>query len=151
MLDLSSKDEGTWFYFSPDNSELGGVCLRELTPDEHRRIETAARKKRGRPKFDPISHTRIPPEVDEEKVSDDRWDYCITDWKEVAIDGEPVKCTRENKIRAMKITAFVKFIVDSLETLVDSNEEFEEARLKNSETSSSGDVEGPGSVPAKSV
>jgi len=135
MLSLSSKNEGSWFYFSLDNSELGGVCLRELTPDEHRRIQKLTTKK-SKPKFERGTGRRYDEKiVDEKLAAEERWDYCITDWKEVSIDGQPVECTRENKIRAMKITSFVKFIVDSLETLVDSNEEFEEARLKNSESS----------------
>lgn len=137
MLNLSSKDEGTWFYFSPENHELGGVCLRELTPDEHQRIEKLTTRK-GKFQFDPVSHARVREKLQDEKLaSEERWDYCITDWKEVAIDGEPVEPTRANKVRAMKITSFVKFIVASLETLVDSNEEFEEARLKNLPSSSS--------------
>jgi len=135
MLSLSSKNEGTWFYFSPDNPELGGVCYRELTPDEHRRIEKLTTK-RGKPKFDRATHTRIDePIVDEKLAAEERWDFCIVDWKEVSIDDERLECTRENKIRAMKITSFVKFTVDSLEELVDSNKEFEEARLKNSGSS----------------
>lgn len=141
MLDLSSKNEGMWFYFSPDNPELGGVCLRELTPDEHRRIEKLTTKK-GKPKFDRVTHQRIDePIVNEKLASEERWDYCIVDWKDVAIDGRPTECTRESKIRAMKITSFVKFIVDSLEELVDSNVEFEEARLKNSPSSLNGSAE----------
>lgn len=135
MLDLSSKNEGVWFYFSSKNSELGGVCLRELTPDEHQRIEKLTTK-RSKPKFDRITHSRIDePIVDEILAQEEYWDFCIVDWKEVAIDGEKLDCTRENKIRAMKITSFIKFITSSLEELVDTNTELEEDRLKNSGSS----------------
>ena len=135
MLNLSSKDEGTWFYFSPDNPDLGGICLRELTPDDLKRIEKLTTK-RGKIKFDRLTRTRIDnPIVDEEKAAEERWDSCIVDWNNVAIDDEKLECTRENKIRAMKIIAFVKFIAESLDELVDANAVFEEARLKNSGSS----------------
>ncbi len=135
MFNLKSEDKGTWFYFLPDQPELGGVCLREITPDEHKRIEKLTTK-RGKTKFDRVTHTRKEnPIVDEALASDERWDSSIVDWKEVSIDGEKVECTRENKIRAMKITSFIKFIVDSLEELVDTNSELEEGRLKNSGSS----------------
>ena len=80
MFNLKSEDIGTWFYFSPDHPELGGVCLREITPDEHRRIEKLSTK-RGKMKFDRVTHTRIEnPIVDEELASDERWDGCIVVW-----------------------------------------------------------------------
>lgn len=135
MFNLKSEDTGTWFYFSPDHPELGGICLREIPPDELRKIEKTSTK-RGKMKFDRATHTRIDnPIVDEELASEERWDACIVDWKEVAIDGVKVDCTRENKIRAMKIPAFLKFFVESFDVLVDTNSELEEDRLKNSESS----------------
>lgn len=138
MLDLNSKNIGTWFYFDPENEAAGGVCLRELTAEELTRIEnltvTIKKKfKRGAWIEDKI--------VDEKLASKLRWDFCIVDWKEVSIDGQVLECTAENKVRAMKIINFVKIIVDNLEELTETNIALKEARAKNSESSSNGNAE----------
>jgi len=138
MLDLNSENVGTWFYFDPDNHDVGGVCLRELSTEENARIErltvTVKRKfKRGAWIEDKTT--------DEKLAAKLRWDFCIVDWKEVSIDGQVVECTTENKVRAMKIIDFVKIIVDDLEELTETNAALEEARAKNSGASSNGNVE----------
>lgn len=138
MLELNSKNIGTWFDFDPDNHDVGGVCLRELSTEENTRIEkltvTVKKKfKRGVWIEDKI--------VNEKLATKMRWDFCIVDWKEVSIDGQVVECTAENKVHAMKIIDFVKIIVDDLEELTEANVALEEARAKNSLTSSNGNVE----------
>ena len=47
----------------------------------------------------------------------------------------------ENKVKMMKVIDFVKHVVDSLNELVDINKSLEEARLKNSGSSSNGSSE----------
>jgi len=135
MLDLNSDNKGKWFYFDPDNPKAGGVCLRELTTDENLRIEKlTVTKKRKFKRGAWIEDTT----TNEELASKLRFDFCIVDWKEVAIDGRKVECTKDNKVLAMKIINFVKIILESLEELTDSNEALKEARLKNSPTTSHG-------------
>jgi len=139
MPSFSSDNAGTWFYFDPANEALGGVCLRVLSGEEFRRIERMTVKKRRRVKrgvaFDD-------PQVDEKLASKMRWDYCITDWKQVEIDGQSAKCTAESKVKLMnKSPDFVGFINDSLEVLVETNKTLDEARVKNLPSSLSGDVE----------
>lgn len=138
MLDLNSENIGTWFYFDPDNHDVGGVCLRELTTEEHQRIErltvtTKKKFKRGAWIEDKTT--------DEKLASKLRWDFCIVDWKKVSIDGQVVECTTANKVRAMKIIDFVKIIVDNLEELTEANTALAEARVKNLGDSSNGSVE----------
>jgi len=84
--------------------------------------------------------------VDDSKVNEKlawrlRWDFCIVDWREVSLDGQQLECTTDNKVKMMNVTDFVKFVVDSLETLVETNKALDEARLKNSENSSNGNTE----------
>ena len=134
MPEFSSKNEGTWFYFDPDHEELGGVCLRELTTDEYERIEKLTVKHRKKFKrgiaFDDI-------ETDEKLASKLRWDWCIVDWKEVSLDGIVLECTTDNKVNMMKVLDFIKHVANSIEELTETNKSLEEARLKNSGSSSS--------------
>lgn len=140
MPNFKSENPGTWFYYDPDDESQGGVCLRELSTDEHARIErlTVKKKKkfkRGVP-YDDV-------QTDEKLASKLRWDFCIVDWKKTCLDGQELECNSENKVRMMKVIDFVKHVVDSLNELVDTNKSLEEARLKNSESSSNGNSEEP--------
>ena len=138
MPQFSSTQKGTWFYFDPENESSGGVCLRELTTDESQRIDKLTVKKKKKFRRG-IAYDDI--ETDEKLASKLRWDFCITDWKEVSLDGEQLECTTENKVKMMKVVDFVKHIVNSLEVLVETNATLEEARVKNLENTSSGDAE----------
>lgn len=137
MPNFNSANEGTWFYFSPDNEKFGGVCLRELTIDESNRITqlTVKHKKRVMQGV-LVDDTK----TDEKRASKLRWDFCITDWKEVILDGQTLECNADNKVRMMKVIDFVKHVVVSLNDLVDMNKSLEESRLKNLPSSSNGSV-----------
>jgi len=140
MPQFNSANTGTWFYFDSTNEDLGGVCLRELSTEENRRIERMTIKKRKKVKRG-IAYDD--PAVDEKLSSKMRWDFCITDWKAVELDGQPLECNAENKVKMMKVTDFVKHIVTSLEILVEANATIEEARVKNLPISSSDNVKNP--------
>lgn len=138
MPNFNSENLGTWFYYNPDDESQGGVCLRELSIDESERIDKLTIKitkkfKRGQWVEDK--------KVDEKLASKLRWDYCITDWKKTNLDGQELECNKENKVKMMKVIDFVKHVVDSLNDLVDANKSLEEARLKNSPSSSNGSAE----------
>ncbi len=135
MPEFSSANEGTWFYFDSGNEALGGVCLRELSTDENLRIEQMTVKKRKKVKRGVVYDD---PDVNDKLASKMRWDFCITGWKEVALDGQQLECNVENKVKMMKVIDFVKHVVTSLDKLVDSNKSLEEARVKNLPPSSNG-------------
>jgi hypothetical protein len=140
MPNFDSKNEGVWFYFDPENESVGGVCLRELTPEENLRIEKLTTKtKRKFTRGQLVEDTR----VDEKLTWRLRWDYCIVDWSNVSLDGHPLECDTDNKVKMMNVTDFIKFVVEALNELVDSNKVLEEARVKNSGSSSSGNSESP--------
>lgn len=150
MLDLSSKNEGTWFYFSPEDPERNGVCLRTTTQDAHVQIYEASKKPKRPSKLARRMGMRFDmDEMDLRRANAESWDYEIVDWKGVAIDGELVECTRENKVIAMNVNKFKNFVDEKLAELEAADAELEEARLKNSPTSSSGSAEEPSSAPAK--
>ena len=130
-VNFTSTNEGTWFYFDDKNSEGGGVCLRELIPNESLKIDKLATRKAGR--------LGSPDALDAELRRNLIWDYCIVDWKSIQLDGVDLECNRENKAKIMGTCIdFVKFVTDCLDTLVSNNKALEGARLKNLEPISSG-------------
>lgn len=140
MPNFKSENPGTWFYFDPDDESQGGVCLRELSTDEYEKIEkltikTSRKFKRGQWVEDKKEDTRLASRL--------RWSYCITDWKNVSLDGKELECNSINKTKMMKVIDFVKHVVDALNELVDTNKSLEEARLKNSESSSNDKLKSP--------
>lgn len=130
--------EGIWFYFDPHNESEGGVCLRELSVEENDRIEqlTVKKKKKFRRgvAYDDIK-------TDEKLARKLQLQYCIVDWKNVQLNGQPLECSNENKERIMKVLDFAKFVADCLIELSETNKSLEEAQLKNSGNSSNGNQE----------
>jgi len=135
MPNFKSENLGTWFPYDPDNEDAGGVCLRELSTEEYEKIEKLTVKISKKFKRGQFIEDK---KVDERLASRLRWSYCITGWKKTSLDGKELECTNVNKVKMMKVVDFVKHVVDSLNELVDSNKSLEEARLKNSESSSKG-------------
>jgi len=140
MPEFSSKNEGQWFSYDPENEKLGGVCLRELSTEEHARIDKIVIKHKKRIMRGVLVDDTTTNEKLESKL---RWDYCIVDWSKTSLDGQQLECTSENKVKMMKVTDFVKFVADSLGEKVDENKTLDEARLKNSESSSNGNSKNP--------
>lgn len=135
MPNFSSKNSGQWYYFDDSNPDVGGICLRELSADEANRIEKLTVKHKRKP----IRGVMVDvPEEDTKTASRLTWDYCIVDWNNIQLDGQTVECNSENKSKMMKCTDFAKFIGDCITELVETNKTLEEARAKNSESSSSG-------------
>jgi len=135
MANFSSANSGQWYYFDEANPELGGVCLRELSTDEATRIEKLTVKHKRKVVRGNVVDTKV---EDTERANRLIWDYCITDWQNVQLDGRDLDCTRENKVKMMKCVDFAKFVGEALVDLVDTNRTLEEARRKNSGTSSGG-------------
>lgn len=135
MPNFKAENEGRWFYFDPSKKELGGVKLRELSPEEFDRIDKITVKHRKKV----IRGTLVDDTKEDEKTASRmRWDYCIQGWAQVTLDGQPMECDADSKVRMMGCLDFAKFVVDSLAELVETNKAIEEARLKNSESSSNG-------------
>lgn len=133
MPNFSSGNPGTWFYYNPDDESQGGVCLRELSTDEYEKIERLTVKIKKKVKRGIVIEDKI---EDTKMASRLRWSYCITDWKKTSLDGKELECNTINKVKMMKVIDFVKFVVDSLNELVDANKSLEEVQLKNLESSS---------------
>jgi hypothetical protein len=139
MANFSSQNPGTWFYYNGEEAQ-GGVCLRELSTEEHDRIERLTVKKKKKViRGVPVDDVK----EDKELASKLRWDFCIVDWNRTSLDGQELECTKENKVKMMKVIDFVKFVVDSLNELIDVNKSLEEAQGKNLPPSSNGNTKSP--------
>lgn len=152
MPRFDTENPGKWFYFDPENEAAGGLCLRIATPEEVRHIEKLTIKHNW--KFERGTGRRYDDLREDEKLSFAlTLDYAITSWKEVYLDNatEPAECTRANKVKALNSPDFMKFYLESMDVLNSSNVAIEEARVKNSESSSNGNADDASSEPAKSV
>lgn len=148
IIDLEEKG-GEWFSFfksglvdgkvvyEDPEPDAGRVCVRSLVPffEQHqakrkRKVEHVLNPKTG-------AMERIPyfdePSVEEaRKERDDAWDYVITGLENIFdTKGEPVECTRENKLKLMSIPVFDRFIARCLQLLAESGVKTEEAERKN--------------------
>lgn len=135
MTNFSSKNEGTWFYFDIKDESLGGIKLRLLSPKEEDNIERLTVKKKQVPKRGMIMETKTTDEKMKNRMTYDGW---IMDWADVSLDGGPMSCNTENKMKMMEITDFARFVVDSVLTLTETNKTIDEARVKNLSPSSTG-------------
>ncbi len=135
MINFNSKNEGQWFYFDESDHNQGGICLRELSTDQLDGIEKLTVTRTKKFKHGVAYDDTVTNKVLASKL---RWRYCIVDWKDIQIDGVDAECNDENKVTLVKITDFVKFIVDCLEKLTETNIALEEARAKNLDPSLDG-------------
>lgn len=136
MINFSTRNEGTWFDFDPTNPELGSICVRGLSLNEANQIDKLCTKIRR--KFKRGNPVEIK-EVDEDRKLKLTFDYCIVDWKNVSIDGNPAECNIQNKTKLLNSADFVKLVTEFIDEVNDKNQSLEEAREKNSETTFNGD------------
>ena len=153
IFDLDAR-EGEWFQFftSRINSrgevdyddpapDAGRVCVRSLVPYFEER--QAKRKKKFEFVLNPNTRAmervgfypeQTPEQAREER--DDAWDYCIVGLEGI-FDGKwnEVACTRENKLRLMRLPVFDRFIARCLVLLSESRVKAEQVAEKNGSTS----------------
>lgn len=138
MPNFKTKNEGVWFPFDEDNPELGGVCVRILSQDAIRTIEKATTKVKKRFVGGQLHEEK---KTDEKKEQEMIYNYCITGWKNIKIDGSDADCTPANKAKAMTSLDFAKFVTGCLRELTTQNATLDEAREKNFESTSSGSTQ----------
>lgn len=138
MINFENKNEGQWFYADEDNHDLGSICLRVLSTYEYQKIEGITTKTKKKFKkgvaYDDVT-------TDEMLASKLRWRYCIVDWANIQLNGEEVECTNENKVKLCKSMEFLGWVADCLEELTEKTTALDEARLGNSNGTSSGNAE----------
>jgi len=149
-IDLEST-EGEWFQFfgSRIDPSTGETIFEEPTSDARVQIrsmapffeERIAIRKRSiehvyNPKTRAMERISYYPELTlaEAKVErEDAWDYCITaleNFKD-SKTGELIVCTRENKLKLMKVPVFDRFIARCLQILASTGVKAKEEAEKN--------------------
>lgn len=144
MISFDKENVGTWCYFDKSNKDLGGVCMQPFTAQETRRVTkacTTTKKKYN--KKTGVYYDDV--QTDDAKFDKFMWRYVIVDWKGVGLSGKEIKCTEDNIDKMIAKRDFYQFVNSYIEEINDDNttienaiKEAEEARVKNSGTTSPG-------------
>ena len=156
FFDLEAT-EGEWFPFIGSHIDLvtGDIQYDEPVPEVRARVRPMApfleerlaqRKKCVEHVMNPKTrqmerisyYPDIPPEQEKEE-RDDVWDYVITGLEgfKDKKTGKEIECTRENKLKLMKIPVFERFIARCFELLANTGIDESKALEKNSSTGGS--------------
>lgn len=165
LLDLEIQEEGEWFYYfaSHIDQKTGEIVYDDPVKDARVKIRSlapyieqqfAARKKQKEHVLNPKTHSmeRIEyyPDLSPKEVIDERentWDYVIQGFEgfQDKKTKKEIACTRENKIKLMKLPIFDRFIARCLQLLSDAGVQTGEVERKNSLTGSSSQTTKPDS------
>jgi len=160
-LDLDVQEQGEWFYFfgSHVDENTGEIVYEEPVKDAKAKIRSMApfieqritgRKKQTEhihnPKTRSMERISYYPELTTEEMKaerEDTWDYIIT-----GLEGfrdkktkKEIDCTRENKVKLMRLPVFDRFVARCLQILSASG--VQDAEIKNSLTGSSSAMSKP--------
>lgn len=150
-VDLESINEGEWFSYQDSHFDqnTGEWIFDDPVSDAKVRVrriqefiaERINRRKREvehvlNPKtrsMERISYPKEQAPEEAKKEVDDTWDYAITGLEGFGNKktGETIECTRENKLKLMKIPAFDRFIGHCLKILEGSEVKRAEEAEKN--------------------
>ena len=149
MFNPESVD-GTWFEFQeskigPDNEpvfsdpepDAARFCIRSIAPMIEDRIAGMKQKKQvvHNPKTRAMEIVFVPEEItqDERKAMNaDMYDYAIVDWDGVLdASGVEIECTRENKLRLMRVPKVDRFVGWCLRLVGDLDAKSENKAVEN--------------------
>lgn len=150
IFDLDAVQQGDYFaFFGSTVNERGEVAYLDPEPDAGRvRIRSltpffekaqAGRKRKYEHVLNPSTRSmeRVgffddPTPDQAKKEREDLWDYAITDIENFFdAKGEPILCTRENKIRLMAAPVFDRFVARCLQVLAGAGVKADEDLRKN--------------------
>jgi len=150
IFDLD-ENQGEWFYFFSSHIDANGqityddpvkdarVQIRSITPFIEARMLSKKKVTEHvlNPKTRQMERLSYFPDLSPEeaiKERDDVWDYAITaleNFKD-GKTGQVIDCTRENKIKLIKIPIFDRFIARCLQIIDGSGMKAEDNIIKNS-------------------
>ena len=151
IFDLEKEAQGDWFpFFGSKFDAATGEIIYEKPEEgsaefrirsmmgffEERRKN---RKKEYRMVLNPstramerVSYYEDLPFAEAQKENDDAWDYAITGMKNAfTADDVPMECTRENKLKLMKVPVFDRFVARCQQLLASSGVKAKEDEEKN--------------------
>jgi hypothetical protein len=135
MLNLSRntlvENPGRVFVFSYGGAE---VKVRLRAAPKHKLVEIEARHTTT----DVVAGIAIS-KVNEKAVQEDRYDYNIVDWEGIVMDGQPLPCTRENKLFLLQhFPPFAYFVNTTVTGMMSGSIVMTEEEEKNSSSSPGG-------------
>jgi hypothetical protein len=129
VFDLS-ENPGVWF----DMEGGGRVQLKTLAAEDLKAIRKQSAKKRVEYKRIEGKAERFDVEdVDEDAQNQLFWDHVIMSWEKFFDSkGEPIPCTKENKVLLMQRSIkFARFVTEAMKTLSEDETAQAEATEKN--------------------
>ena len=150
FFDLESA-QGEWFQFfsshlDPNTGEAvfeepvadARVQIRSLVPFFEERMANRKREVERvlNPKTRAMERISFYPDLAPEVAKterDDAWDYCIQELENFkdSKTGELITCTRENKLKLMRVPVFDRFVARCLQLLASSGVKDKEEEVKN--------------------
>jgi len=151
VFEFDKEEQGDWFLFfsshvDPSTGEIvydkpeegaAEFRIRSMGPfwEERRK----GRKKEYKMVLNPVTRAmeRVGyyddlPEDEAAKENEDAWDYAITGMKNAfSAPKVPIECTRESKLKLIRMPVFVRFITRAFMTLNESGVKQKEAAEKN--------------------
>ena len=151
VFDFDKEEQGDWFTFFASRMEpsTGDIVydvpeegaaefrIRSMQPffEERRK----GRKKESKMVVNPTTRAmeRVTwwedlPDDEAQKEADDAWDYAITGIKNAfASPGVPIECTRENKLKLIRMPIFLRFVTRVFMIINDAGVKQKEDSEKN--------------------
>ena len=153
VFEFDKEEQGDWFpFFSShvdpstgeivyDKPEKGAAEFRIRSMGLFWEERRKGRKKEYRMVLNPVTRAmeRVGyfddlPEEEAAKENEDAWDYAITGIKNAFTDLKkkvPIECTRENKLKLIRMPVFVRFITRVFMMLNEAGVKQREAAEKN--------------------
>ena len=150
VFDIDKEEQGDWFpFFSStvdpstgeivyDKPEKGAAEFRIRSMGPFWEERRKGRKKEHKMVLNPatramerVSYYENLPEDEAAKENEDAWDYAITGMnKAFSAPKVPIECTRESKLKLIRMPVFVRFITRVFMTLNESGVKQQEAEKK---------------------
>ncbi|OPY74911.1 MAG: hypothetical protein A4E65_03688 [Syntrophorhabdus sp. PtaU1.Bin153] len=130
VFDLDKAEQGDWFSFfasrfdqntgeiiyDPPEDGAAEFCIRSMNQywEERRKSRKRESKMVLNPKsgaMERVVYFADQSPEQEIKEAEDAWDYAITGMRNaLGPDGEAIECTRENKLKLVRIPMFLRFV-----------------------------------------
>jgi hypothetical protein len=140
IFNLDKEEQGDWFAFfsSKIDQSTGEISYNPPEPDAAEfRVRSMAsffeNRRKGRKKeykmvlnpstraMERVGYFEDLPAEEATKENEDLWDYAITGIKNAfSASGEPIECTRENKLKLLEIPIFLRFMTRVFQMLTEA-------------------------------
>jgi len=122
VFSIKDPNPGVWFKFDESDPESGEIRIRAMNNEQRKNLQKKSNTKRIEYKHGQRYEVI---EVNEDRVSEILWDYCIVEWDRLEDDdGTALVCDSETKATLMQTNVgFAQFVGKCLEILVEQEED----------------------------